>query len=196
MRIIWVVFLCLAMLMASSSEKRDRRIKVLFMGSSSISSWTTLARDFSEMNIVNIGMNGARLSDYVPHAYSLIEYYAPRTVVIYAGENDLHWGASSEDVCSSYARIVGSVPGMRIVFITIKPSPSRWINLAEKIRQANSCIKQFAAEKERLLIADVYPLMLDQNGEPNVALFRSDMLHMNSAGYELWISVVAPLIKQ
>jgi lysophospholipase L1-like esterase len=171
---------------------------VVFVGSSSIVKWASLARDFPHVTVINRGFGGSQLEDSVHFADRIVIPYKPRTVVLYAGDNDLNAGKSPETVHADFRSFVSKVhaalPNARIVYIAIKPSPSRW-KLREKIVRANALIAADCAKDPRLAFADIYTPMLDAKGEPRPELFVKDMLHMNEAGYAVWTPVVAPLLK-
>jgi lysophospholipase L1-like esterase len=123
--------------------------------------------------------------------------YHPKQVVVYCGENDL---AASDTVTSEmvYKRFVTlfnlirkKLPGTSIVFISLKPSPSRW-HLREKMIAANNKIKAFLATKRKTVFADVYHKMLDRNGVPMKEIFLDDNLHMNAKGYAIWQKELQP----
>lgn len=171
---------------------------VVFVGSSSIVKWKTLARDFPGVPVINRGFGGSELADSVYYADRIVLPYKPRLVVVYAGENDLSQGAKPEAVAASFstlcAKVHAALPQTRIVFIGLKPSPSRW-KLREAMIQANTLIAAQCAQDERLGFVDVFGPMLDANGQPRSELFLDDKLHLNAAGYELWTRLVAPRLK-
>jgi lysophospholipase L1-like esterase len=171
---------------------------VVFIGSSSIVKWTSLAQDFPGVKVINRGFGGSELADSVFYVDRVVIPYHPRTVVLYAGDNDLNAGKAPETVHADFKRFVtkihASLPETRIVYIAIKPSPSRW-KIKDKVVSANSLIAAECARDKRLAFADVYKPMLDAKGEPRPELFVKDMLHMNESGYAIWKPVVAPLLK-
>src|SRR5437660_1775403 len=65
---------------------------VLFIGSSSIRLWTTLAKDFPELTVINRGFGGSAIADSVRYTPRIILPYKPRMIVLYAGGNDIHKG--------------------------------------------------------------------------------------------------------
>lgn len=183
---------------ADATNPPPRRA-VVFVGSSSIVKWTSLEQDFAGTKVINRGFGGSELADSVFYADRIVIPYSPRIVVLYAGENDLNAGKSPESVLADFkafvAKIHAALPGTKIVNIAIKPSPSRW-KLKDKFAATNALIAaECAKDKPRLVFADIYPAMLDANGQPRPELFVEDMLHMNPAGYAIWTPVVAPLIK-
>lgn len=172
---------------------------VVFVGSSSIVKWASLEKDFAGTKVINRGFGGSELADSVFYADRVVIPYRPRTVVLYAGDNDLHAGKTPETVHADFkafaAKIHAALPDTKIVYIAIKPSPSRW-KLKDKVVKANTLIAaECARDKRRFAFADIYTPMLGTDGQPRPELFVQDMLHMNPAGYAVWTPVVGPLIK-
>ena len=171
---------------------------VVFIGSSSIVKWSTLAQDFPGVKVIHRGFGGSQLEDSVFYADRIVVPYQPRTVVLYAGDNDLNSGKTPETVLADFKaftkKIHAKLPNTRIVYIAIKPSPSRW-KINDKMVRANALIAAECARDKRLAFADIYTPMLNAKGEPRPELFVKDMLHMNEAGYAVWKPVVAPLLK-
>src|ERR1039457_6477911 len=60
---------------------------ILFLGSSSIRKWTTLARDFPGHKVFNRGFGGSELSDSVYYFDRIVLPYRPKMIVLYAGSN-------------------------------------------------------------------------------------------------------------
>lgn len=171
---------------------------VLFVGSSTIRKWTSLAKDFPSVPVINRGFGGSELSDSVSYADRIAIPYRPRLIVVYAGDNDLARGKTPEIVHGDFrafcAKIHAALPQTRILFVAIKPSPSRE-KLKDKIIAANALIAAECQKDQRLGYADVYTPMLDAKGGMRPELFVQDMLHMNESGYALWTRVIGPLLK-
>jgi lysophospholipase L1-like esterase len=171
---------------------------VVFVGSSSIVKWTTLAKDFPGVATVNRGFGGSELADSVFYADRLVIPYQPRAVVLYAGDNDLNAGKTPETVLADFqafcAKVQTALPEARIVFISIKPSPSRW-KIHAAMERANALIAAECAKDRRRVFVDVWRPMLDAKGEPRPELFVADKLHMNPQGYALWTPRVASALR-
>ncbi|WP_442483647.1 SGNH/GDSL hydrolase family protein [Aeoliella sp. SH292] len=172
---------------------------VVFVGSSSIRLWD-LEKSFSGMDPMplNRGFGGSVMSDTVRNAELLVLKHKPRLILVYAGDNDIANGKTAEQVADDFAKLVEIVhkdlPDTRIAYIAIKPSLSRW-KLADKMQDANARIAKQCEESEQLTFIDVWQPMLDAEGQPRGELFREDGLHLNDEGYELWTSVVKPVIE-
>lgn len=174
------------------------RDAVVFVGSSSIVKWTSLAKDFPDLKVINRGFGGSELGDSVFYADRIVTPYRPRAVVLYAGDNDLKAGKSPEKVFADFkafvAKVHAKLPKARIVYIAVKPSPSRW-SIKDKGEQTNALIAAECAKDSRLRFVDIWKPMLDAKGEPRPELFVKDMLHMNEAGYAIWTPLVAAALR-
>jgi lysophospholipase L1-like esterase len=170
---------------------------ILFTGSSSIRLWHDLDDRFTDRKVINRGFGGSWLSDVVHYFPSLVVPYRPRTIVVYAGENDIAEGRPAEmlakDVDVLLALRRKHLPRSKLVFISLKPSPSRAEKL-EEVRRANTLIRQRLAGQKRTVFVDVFTPMLDAEGKAREELFGPDRLHMNAKGYDLWTQVLAPYL--
>jgi len=180
---------------ATNPPPRDA---VLFLGSSSIVKWTTLAKDFPDVKVINRGFGGSELADSAFYLDRIAIPYRPHVVVLYAGDNDLQAGKTPGSVAADFAafctKIHAALPATRIVYIGIKPSPARW-KLREQAMQANALIAAHCAQDQRRAFVDTWKPMLDAQGQPRPELFVADRLHMNPAGYAIWTPLLAPLLK-
>ncbi|MET4569363.1 SGNH/GDSL hydrolase family protein [Rhodanobacter soli] len=168
---------------------------VLFIGSSSIRMWTSLAADFPGVRTLNRGFGGSEIDDATFFADRIVAPYHPRAIVMYAGDNDLQDGDSPAHVRDDFAAFVRKArsldPGVPIAFIAIKPSVARQA-LLPKIREANALVRSYAANQTGVAYLDVFTPMLGKDGQPQSRWFIADGLHMNRQGYALWIGVVKP----
>jgi lysophospholipase L1-like esterase len=179
---------------AASPPPRDA---VLFIGSSSIRMWDTIARDFPGAPVINRGFGGSEVRDSTWYADRIVTPYRPRRIVFYAGDNDLNSGRSPQQVAADVeafiARVRRDLPEVPVVYLSIKPSPSR-ANLLPQIKQANMLIQRRIAGLHGVSYVDVFTPMLGPDGKPREELFREDMLHMKPNGYALWTKVLTPYI--
>jgi lysophospholipase L1-like esterase len=173
---------------------------VLFIGSSSIRIWKTLAKDFPGVPVINRGFGGSQIPHSTRYADRIVIPYKPRTIFFYAGDNDIAAGHTPEQVLADFkaftAKVHASLPDTPIYFISIKPSLKRW-NLVERIREANRLIKEFAdASGGKVGYVDVFTPMLGSDGKPRPELLGPDGLHMTRKGYDVWRDKVAPLLRE
>lgn len=171
---------------------------VVFIGSSSIRLWSTLAEDFPGVTAVSRGFGGSELADSVFYADRIVTPYNPRLVVLYAGENDINAGKNPETVLADFrafrTKVHAAVPRAKIIFLAIKESPSR-AKVRAQVQTANRLIAADCATDKRCTFVDVATPMLDAAGGYRPELFRDDQLHMKPAGYAIWTRVLAPYLK-
>ncbi|MDP4131429.1 MAG: GDSL-type esterase/lipase family protein [Bacteroidota bacterium] len=172
---------------------------ILFVGSSSFRFWQDVSNYFPGYTIINRGFGGSSLPDVIRYADEIIFPYQPRQIVIYCGENDLA-GADTvtgktvfERFKTLFELIRSKMPGEDIVFVSLKPSPSRE-NLLPKMEEANLLIKTYLSIQTHAHFVDVYHKMLNADGTLRKDLYRDDMLHMRPKGYAIWQKEIAPYL--
>src|SRR5882672_1049924 len=172
---------------------------ILFVGSSSIRLWKTLAQDFPNHQVINRGFGGSQIIDSVNYADRIVIPYQPKHIVFYAGGNDINAGKSPEEVLADFQAFVRKVreplPHVEISYISIAPNPARWAQVG-RVREANRLISTYARYDGRISFIDVFPHMLGRNGLPRPDIFVDDRLHMNAKGYELWKQIVGAHLDQ
>lgn len=170
---------------------------ILFVGSSSIRKWTTLAHDFPGHKVINRGFGGSQLSDSIYYFDRIVLPYKPRMIVLYAGSNDIAAKKTPQTVvddCKTFVhKVETELPGTKIAFVAINASPSRWKDV-EKVKEANREIAAFMGEAKDRLFIDTYSAMLDSEGKPRPELYVADRLHLNAKGYAIWTSIIGPYL--
>jgi lysophospholipase L1-like esterase len=164
--------------------------KVVFYGSSTFTRWFNLGQDFPQVQAVNLGFGGSTLAACAWFFERVVPRQQPTALFVYAGDNDLGDGRTPEEVVLFFEQLLavsnvhlGLIP---LCFVSIKPSPARRY-LHDNIRYANDCIRQrIAALGPPYYFLDLYPAMLDGQGQPQPALYDADGLHLSPAGYALW----------
>ena len=169
---------------------------ILFLGSSSIRKWPT-SNYFDYLPIINRGFGGSHISDVNYYFKSIASIYKPRTIVLYAGDNDIAGKKTPEQVLEDYIDFIILVrehlPQTKIIYLPIKPSPSRW-SMWNDMRQANRLIKMYTDSDNMQYYADTATPMLDSQGKPLGDLFVDDSLHLSKKGYDLWSEILKPIL--
>ena len=170
---------------------------IVFVGSSSIRLWKTLAEDFPQHRVLNRGFGGSEIADSVHFADRIVLPYAPRMVVLYAGGNDLNNGRPPEEVFADFTafavKVRAALPAAEIAYISSAGNPARWAQV-EKVRALNSLIEGYIRQQTNMKFINVFPRMLGDDGLPKPDIFVADKLHMNPEGYKIWTEVIRPLL--
>ena len=172
---------------------------ILFVGSSSFTKWTDVQDYFPGYTIINRGFGGSSLPDLVRYENDVIFKYHPKQIVIYCGENDL---ASSNTITGQivferFKRLFNDIrakyPKVPVIYISMKPSPSRWF-MKDKMIEGNELIKKYLKKKKKTVFVGVWDDMLGMDGKPMEDLFIEDKLHMNAKGYAIWQKEIQPYL--
>lgn len=171
---------------------------IVAVGSSSISFWhPTIKEDLAPLTVIPRGIAGCDISDVLYYADKIIIPYQPRAVLIYAGENDIVTGTAPDKVYSTFVSIVEKIkkanPEVRIYFISIKPSASRWSFWA-KMSEANQLIEAECKKDAHLTYIDITTTLLGEDKTPNPSYFKSDKIHLSKKGYEAWTGIIKPIL--
>jgi hypothetical protein len=165
---------------------------IVFVGSSSIRKWTSLAKDFPGCHVFNRGFGGSHLYDSVFYADRIVIPYKPKTIVLFAGSNDINFGLSPERVLADFKAFVEKVratlPSTEILYLSISTSPSRWTEF-NCVKKTNQLIQNEIKHLENVRYVDVVSSMLS-NGKPNPTIYGPDRLHMNAKGYAIWTGIL------
>ena len=187
---------------ASDAKTRPPEGSILFVGSSSIRYWDSLADDMRPWTVVRRGFGGAMLSDVLFYSEDIVLPYKPKFIVLYAGDNDITWGKTPEMVENDFRAFVKLIrerldSKTKILFLSIKPSPKRW-RYWPTMQEANQRIETLCRQDDGLYYVDIASPMLSygessSNG-PSSSLFGYDGVHMSDKGYELWTEVLRKVL--
>jgi lysophospholipase L1-like esterase len=187
----------IAALVSDDAAHPPARDGVLFIGSSSIRLWTTLDVDFPGVPTINRGFGSSRIADSTYYAGQIIVPYRPRLIIMYAGDNDIAEGNTAEHVIDDFkafvVRVRRDLPHVAIAYLSIKPSVAR-AAMWPQMRAANAGIAAWARTQKDVTFIDVAVKMLDAHGKPRPELLRDDGLHMQAAGYAIWIDAIKPVL--
>ena len=170
---------------------------VVFVGSSTIRMWKSLAQDFPQHQVVNRGFGGSEIVDSTHFAPRIVFPVKPHTIFLRAGGNDIHAGKSAEQVLEDYKAFVAAVhanlPDAEIVYIGLSPTIAR-IKEVDAGNKLGAMIKEFAAKNPKLKFVDCADMTVGSDGQPRAELFVADGLHFNEAGYKLLAERVRPFL--
>ena len=165
----------------------------VFVGSSSFTLWTSMEKDFFPYKVINRGFGGAKTSDLLTYIDRIILPYSPEKVVFYCGGNDLSAGVGEtaviDELKTFVQRVHANLPNTDIYILSIKPSPLR-MNLWEKMQAVNTARKRFAENTKHVFYVDISKDMFNESGMIREDIFLQDRVHMNAAGYQIWINIM------
>ena len=172
-------------------EEADRKSPppkggVLFIGSSTIRLWKTMATDFPNHKVINRGFGGSEIADSTHFAERIIFPYEPRQIFLRAGGNDINAGRLPREVAEDFRDFVRKVhvklPKTEIYYIEVSPAPQRW-GQNDKYKSLNARIREMAIDMPRVAVVDAFDMSLNSDGSAVHGFFVPDMLHFNELGY-------------
>lgn len=173
-------------------------VHTVFVGSSSFTLWVGFEQDFDTQKVVNNGFGGSQLADVIYYFDQLLTPFSPQQIIVYEGDNDLSAGLTPEEYMQdvhTFLRMVEiKLPGTHVSFLPPKPSPSRK-HLLDGYNEVRKQLVELSLEREKFDVIDVTQVMYELDGKIKKDIWKSDSLHMNRAGYELWAPIVQTYIR-
>ncbi|MCH1507329.1 MAG: GDSL-type esterase/lipase family protein [Verrucomicrobiales bacterium] len=186
----------IAKFLEADAKETPPKGAILFVGSSSIRMWDT-KEWFPQLETINRGFGGSWTQDVLHHRDKIVVPYAPRTIVLYEGDNDIGGGLRAEAVFGDYVKFAEAVheklPETTIIFVAIKPSIKRWA-LWPEMKKANDFVTKRCESQPLERFLDIAPLLLGADGKPDARFFAKDGLHLSKEGYKAWSDLLRPLL--
>ena len=173
---------------------------ILFVGSSSVVMWKSLAEDLQGHRVLNRGFGGSNFNDLIHYADRVIYPYQPKAVFVYEGDNDIAGGTTPKEVYRSAKKLRKMIADelgkeVPVVFISPKPSVARW-ELKDAYEETNARLEKLASKKNHTYFVDVWTPALQDDGTVRTDIFVGDNLHMNAKGYDIWEAAIGPMVEQ
>lgn len=174
---------------------------ILFVGSSSIRLWDSIAEDMAPYPVIQRGYGGAKFSDGAVFAERLITPHRYRAVVLFFG-NDIagkESDAEPEEVVGWFKRVAGVAkrhqPGSEVFCIGVTPTSSRW-DVWPEVVELNAALERACLRDRRLHYITTASAFLGEDGKPEDRHFKEDRLHLNAGGYDRWATLIKARLRQ
>lgn len=174
---------------------------LLFLGSSSIRLWETLAEDMAPHPVIQRGYGGAHLRDAIFFPDALVGEYDPAMIIGFIA-NDIK-GVPEDESPKRIKRLFkyfvkqirARQPDVPFLWVEITPTQSRWAHWKD-IQCVNEKIKAYCERTNNLYFVETAAAFLDDQGNPRTELFVEDQLHLNPKGYAVWSSIIKKEIEK
>lgn len=171
--------------------------KIIFLGNSITQggNWKKLLGDST---VINRGVGGDITYSMLKRMDDVIKR-KPSKVFLMIGINDISKGIPEEVIMENIFTLVARLRSTKAeVFVqsvlpvnpTVKDFPKKY-DKQEQVEILNTQLKKFA-ERFKYTFVDLYPKFLDKENHLDVK-FTTDGLHLNTAGYNHWVSVLKEL---
>ncbi|MDR0696017.1 MAG: hypothetical protein LBF68_00535 [Christensenellaceae bacterium] len=178
------------------NETGFEKNEVLLCGSSFIEYWETSDADLKPLTTYNVGIAATVISDWDRWIDKLIVPFAPKTILLYVGSNDIHGGLGSkkgtvagEEVINLLNKIHEKLTDTNIHYISIAPTIAR-----EKVwSESNTCneiVKNFCEPSDFASFIDCTASLLNEDQSLKKDIYVKDNLHFNEKGYSIWTTEI------
>ena len=182
--------------MLFNQELQDTKInQTVFLGNSLTEAFN-FDYYFPDTPIINRGIVGDHIDGVLDRLQNSVFALQPSRLFILIGINDIGRGDPDSLILERYVSLLDSISILRenteIYLTSILPTTARWANCPkEKIIRLNLKIKEFS-EKYKLNWVNLYPLYISGEGYLKPEL-TTDGLHLNQAGYDIWVKQLKTL---
>ena len=179
--------------------------QIVFIGDS-ITDGYHLNNHYNDLPLAtyNRGIGGDVTSGVIARLKTSVIDLKPSKVIMMIGINDINSGRTNDEIMTNYKTIINEIqtnlPATQIICQSVLPMDSRvtaWgIDLPktiEKIKDLNARIKTYV-ESKGILFVDLFTPFADENDQ-QIPSYSYDGLHPNAAGYDVWTSVLKPLLQ-
>ncbi len=176
-------------------KESDPDKAILFIGSSSIRRWESMATDLQPWPTIRRGYGGAKFSDLAVFVDRLVNPHQFQALVIFVG-NDITGSDADktpDEVLRLFQYVVGRVriehTSQPIFLIGVTPNSKRF-HAWNRVQEMHTLVKKYIAQDDSLHFIETASSFLGSDGRPRDELFVEDKLHLNSQGYELWAAII------
>jgi|GEM_PF-785866 len=188
-----------ALVQKKLSQPPPQEGSVICVGSSHMAKWSTLEEDLAPLQTYNMGIGGSRMRHaaelFIPR---LVIPFKPRAVLLYEGSNDLAAGIQPAEILKSFQslhqQLHETLPQTRLYVLGVVPSPGKRFEKWDAIVELNHLLEAECAQNPWMRFLDTTSALLDKEGKPRLECFIPNDVHMTSTGYEVWKSVIAPVL--
>lgn len=166
---------------------------VLFTGSSTIRRWYNLAEDMYPLDVINRGFGGSVMKELNQNIDRIVYPYRPSRIFVYEGDNDIASGTNPSaflEECKVFiSQCQQRLPGTKIIFLSIKPSPSRMRHW-KQMNRANQMLEDLCMKHKDVIFIDISTPMFTKPGILKNNIYAKDGVHLNDKGYSLLREVI------
>jgi len=174
------------------------KVRIAFVGSSSIQYWGTTGKDlwdskYAPLGSANYGVRGDKTENTLWRIMNgEFDGINPEMVVVYCGSNNPPTYPSDEDVIRGVLTLLDEIsrrlPNAKILYLTFNPRGDRtgsgegyW----DRLKNINNQML-LQDNGETRFVFDMFDDLMESWGQIRTDLYESDNLHLNTAGYNEW----------
>lgn len=182
------------------TQRQKDQGAVVFVGSSMMGNWKTLAAAFPRIKVANRGIGGDVSRGLLFRLKEDVLDLNPRAIVMCIGSNDLSAHGAPAGIAANIAAIIDQArahtPKLPIIVCTIPPRDVANAPVKPGAHaDINARITALGAEKN-VFVLDLYPPFSNPDGSLIVKYYAKDRIHFTAAGYEKLAAVIRPALAE
>lgn len=201
--------------MMALADKSPEKFKIVFVGDSITKKWldksgSLWADNFGDENspyyALNLGVPGDRTDHVLYRLMSRADgglgnldnpAIQPKAIVLMIGTNNLFPPHNAEQIAGGIEAVARRLrklrPDSKLIICSVIPSNNDKKD-KEQVKPANATLPALAESLgERVQYLDLFSAFLDEQGKKNANCY-ADGLHLNEAGYAIWLRKLMPLL--
>jgi lysophospholipase L1-like esterase len=180
---------------ASFWKKREAdQGAVVFVGSSMIANWKTLAKDLPELKVANRGIGGDVSRGLLFRFQEDVLDLQPRAIVLAIGSNDLSAHTDPAIIVENIETMVDQAraaqPHIPILLCPVSPRDGASAPLKPGAREDLNARLVELGKKKGLPVLDLQTPFADAEGKPIAELYAKDRIHFSAEGYRKFAEVM------
>lgn len=177
------------------SSKNKKRIIVA--GSSAIRRWVDASNVFAPYEVLNMGISGSTVKQWLKWYKKLIVDYHPSAVVLFPGtRNEIKRNRSVKTTTEHVRKLLKALneelPGVPIYYMSVYRNYNQKRNWPLE-KRCNEKIKEYCKELKDVYYVDVTHALM-KNDMPKSGVISKDGVHMSKEGYAIWDDVIVPIV--
>lgn len=203
--------------MMDLADQSPEKFKVVFVGDSITKKWldksgSLWADNFGDENspyyALNLGVPGDRTDHVLYRLMSKAEgglgnldhaAIQPKVIVLMIGTNNLFPPHSAEQIAGGIQAVARRLrklrPDSKLIICSVIPSNNDKKD-KEQVQPANATLPALAESLgEDVQYLDLFPAFLNEQGKKKTNCY-ADGLHLNEAGYAIWLRELMPLLQK
>jgi len=159
---------------------------VVVIGSSIFAQWFNVQDLFPYEATINLAIPGSTTRAWETWLAHRVLPLNPKTVLFYAGSNDLELSCKVDAILQRTHQIIDSlhiaIPDCKTYYFSIIRSPQKQ-PLWDQVNHINQTMQGYADQHHGFDFIDINPVFFDDNGQVNTQLFTEDQLHLTTPAY-------------
>ena len=165
--------------------------------------WQAMTGLVDSVNGYNSAIGGTTVEDWIYAYDKLIKPFGAERYLVYLGGNNITGRDDpgeyvAQKLAELFEKIHTDFPTSHIYYVHLLPMPSAFSNGAYKnaeYAKQIEAMKTYCEGKDWITGIDATSLFLTDDGlNPNTAMYSSDNVHMNAAGYQAFGEYLMPIV--